>query len=77
MTCDVCGNEKFRDAMSDETFNVNGQLIVVEKIPSQICERCGEANFSAHVAEAVRKLVNGPHQPTRVVRAEVLEYRAA
>jgi HTH-type transcriptional regulator / antitoxin MqsA len=52
-------------------------VTVVEGIPAQVCERCGEPTFSADVAEHVRRLVHEPHQPVRVVSAEVLAYRAA
>jgi HTH-type transcriptional regulator/antitoxin MqsA len=77
MTCNVCGNESFHPAAVSETFKENSGLVVVENIPASVCDRCGETNFSAEVAEAVRRLVNGPHQATRVIQAEVLEYRAA
>ncbi len=77
MTCDVCGRSDFRDDRIVETFSVGGKLFVVEAIPAQICNRCGEVSLSAHVAEEVRQLVHGPHRPERVVEAEVLLYRAA
>lgn len=77
MICENCGNQTFRPGTSDETFTVAGRLFVVEDIPAQICVRCGAPSFAADVAEKVRKLIHEPHQPARVIQAEVLEYHAA
>jgi HTH-type transcriptional regulator / antitoxin MqsA len=77
MICDVCGCDKFRVESVNETFRVEDRVFVVENIPAQVCERCGEAIFAADVAEQVRRLIHGPHQPIRVLSAEVLSYRAA
>jgi HTH-type transcriptional regulator / antitoxin MqsA len=77
MKCQVCGGEKFRVAQVTETFRVNERLFVVEGIPADVCEHCGEALFGAGVAEQVRRLVQGPHETLRVLRAEVVAFRAA
>lgn len=77
MTCNVCGCEEFLLERVTETFRVEDRLFVVENIPAHVCARCGEAVFVADVAEQVRVLINGPHQPTRILNAEVLTYRAA
>ena len=77
MICDVCGCEEFQSEHVSETFRVADRVFVVENIPADVCNRCGEPRFSASVAEQVRELVSGPHQPTRVISAEGLSYRAA
>ena len=77
MICNVCGCEEFRAEHVSETFHVEDRVYVVENIPADVCTRCGEPVFSASVAEQVRQVINGPHQPTRVIKAEVLSYRAA
>lgn len=77
MICDVCGNGTFRNETTAESFVVGGRIVLVEDIPARICERCGAANFSAEVAERVRRLVNEPHVPSRRIEAEVREYSAA
>lgn len=77
MICDVCGCNRFRAESVSDTFRVEDRVFVVENIPAQVCERCGEAVFAADVAEHVRRLIHGPHQPIRVLSAEVLAYRSA
>lgn len=77
MNCKVCGNNSFHDEAVSETFTINSRVIVIEDIPSNICDRCGASNFSAEVAERVRRLVREPHGMARKIEAEILEYTAA
>ena len=50
---------------------------MVEGIPIEVCDQCGEAIFAAEIAEQVRRLVQGPHETLRELRAEVVVFRAA
>jgi YgiT-type zinc finger domain-containing protein len=77
MICEVCGCDRFRTENVSDTFRVEDRVFVVEDIPAQVCERCGEATFAADVAEHVRQMIHGPHQPIRILSTEVLAYRAA
>jgi HTH-type transcriptional regulator / antitoxin MqsA len=77
MICIVCGCEEFRPERVTDTFHCDDRVYIVENIPADVCSRCGEPVFEARVADQVRQLINGPHQPTRVIKAEVLSYRAA
>ena len=77
MICDVCGSHGFRNETVSETFRIGDEVFVVEGVPAEVCERCGEATFSAAVAEQVRRLVREPHEAVRILRAEVLDFRAA
>lgn len=37
--CHVCGSEKAEIKTVDQTFRVNGELVLVEQIPAQVCCR--------------------------------------
>jgi HTH-type transcriptional regulator/antitoxin MqsA len=77
MTCEVCDNTTFHAARVSQGYNVDGRLCWVEDIPAEICDRCGEANFTAEIAESLRKLVRAPNRAGRLVQAEVLHFQAA
>ncbi len=77
MTCDVCGNTSFHPANVSKAFNVDGRLFWVEDIPAEVCDRCGEENFTAEIAESLRRLVRAPDRAGRIVEAEVLHFHAA
>ncbi len=68
--CHVCGNDAARVEFVSEVFNIEGRRVLVEHIPAQVCERCGEAAFSREATESVRRLVHGA-PPARTVPLEV------
>ena len=77
MKCQVCGRDAFRIAQVTETFRVDERLFVVEGIPAEVCEHCGEPIFAADTAERIRRLIHGPHETLRELRAEVVAFSAA
>jgi YgiT-type zinc finger domain-containing protein len=69
--CHVCGGTAAREDLVSEVFTVDGRRALVERIPAQVCERCGEATFSRVTTEKVRRLVHGEGQPVRTVALDV------
>src|SRR5207253_9233457 len=43
--CHVCGGTASREDFVNEVFTIEGRRVLVEHIPADICERCGEATF--------------------------------
>jgi HTH-type transcriptional regulator / antitoxin MqsA len=72
--CHLCGNTAARADFVSEVFTVKGKPVLVERIPAQVCERCGEATFSRETTEKVRRLVHGGGQPVRTVPLEVFAF---
>ena len=69
--CQVCGNKVARAELVSEVFMVEGRRVLVEHIPAQVCQHCGEATFSRETAEKVRQLVHSEARPVRTVPLEV------
>ena len=61
-SCSACGSAERRDEAVDEVFNVNGDYVLVARVPSTVCLRCGERSGSAErprtYIEKVRLLVH-------------------
>lgn len=57
--CHVCGSTAAKNEFVSEVFTIDGRRVLVEHIPAQVCERCGEAAFSRETTEKVRRLVHG------------------
>ena len=68
--CHVCGNTAARNEFVSEVFTVNGRRVLVEHIPAQVCERCGEPTFSRETTERVRQLVHEA-RPAKTVPLDV------
>ena len=57
--CHICGNTAARNEFVSEVFTIDDRRVLVEHIPAQICERCGEPTLSRETTEKVRRLVHG------------------
>ncbi len=68
--CQVCGNTAARNEFVSEVFTIDGRPVLVEHIPAQICERCGEPTFSRETTERVRQLVHEA-RPVKTVPLDV------
>lgn len=71
--CHVCGSEAARNEFVSEVLEVDGQRVLVNHIPAQVCTRCGEAAFSRETTERIRLLVHGAGRPVRTVPLDVFE----
>src|SRR3989337_2085976 len=70
--CHVCGNTSARSGFVSEVFTLEGERrALVEHIPAQVCERCGEATFSRETTEKIRRLVHGAGRPFKTVPLDV------
>lgn len=69
----VCGNQAARNELVSEVLDVDGQRVLVENIPAQVCVRCGEAAFSRETTERIRLLVHGAGRPVRTIPLDVFE----
>jgi HTH-type transcriptional regulator/antitoxin MqsA len=64
--CHVCSGTAARNEFVSEVFTINGRRVLVEHIPAQVCERCGEPIFSRETTERVRRLVHEARQAKTV-----------
>jgi HTH-type transcriptional regulator/antitoxin MqsA len=69
-SCQVCGGTAARNEFVSEVFTVDGRRVLVEHIPAQVCERCGEPTFSRQTTERVRRLVHEA-RPAKTVSLDV------
>ena len=72
--CHVCGSTRAHEELISEVFYINGKPVLVEIIPAQVCERCGEQIFSKETADKVRLLVHSPVKPKKSVKVDVSTY---
>ena len=68
--CHVCGSTAAKSEFVSEVFTIEGRRVLVEHIPAQVCERCGEATFSRETTESIRLLVHSA-RPAKTVPLDV------
>jgi len=68
--CHVCGGSAAKSDFVSEVFTIEDRRVLVEHIPAQVCERCGEATFSRETTEKIRRLVHDA-RPAKTVPLDV------
>jgi YgiT-type zinc finger domain-containing protein len=68
MNCIVCHHGQTRPGTTTVTFHRDGQTVVVNEVPAEICENCGKA----YVAEDVTQQVLEIAAEARRAQAQVL-----
>ncbi len=72
--CHVCNSTKAHAKLVSDVFIIDGKPILVEGIPAQVCDYCGEAVFSRETTEEVRRMVHGESHPDRSIQMEVFAF---
>jgi YgiT-type zinc finger domain-containing protein len=75
--CELCRSTDLQDGFVQEVFNIDGKLVLIERIPARVCPHCGEETFSRETTETVRRLVHGEVEPVRSVSLDVFSYPQA
>ena len=73
-TCAVCHAKESRDELVAELFQIDGQYVLVDRIPAVVCARCGEESFSRDTTEKIRLLVHGQAESTKSITMPVFEF---
>ena len=73
-TCAVCHAKECRDELMTELFQLDGQYVLVEGIPADVCARCGEESFSSGTTEKIRLLVHSRAESTNSIAMPVFEF---
>ena len=72
--CNVCNAEESHIEFVEEVFKVDGRYVLVGRVPSTVCQRCGERSFSRETTERVRLMVHGQSSAAKSVPMQVYEY---
>ncbi len=53
--CNFCGNKNFLEKQVQYIYRHNGQFLVVNNVPCEECEYCGEQYYKASVLKKIEK----------------------
>lgn len=51
--CTFCGNKNFHKTTTQYTYKRDGHFMIVEDVPCEQCDYCGEQYFSAQVLRQI------------------------
>lgn len=70
-TCNFCGNKDFREKHVQYIYKHEDQFLVVNNVPCEECEYCGEQYFKAEVLKKIEKEFREIYYSGKKVRREV------
>ena len=73
-SCPVCNSSQSRVELVEEAFKIDGRHILVDHVPSEICQHCGERSFSRETTEKVRRMVHSGAKPLKSMPIPVYEF---
>lgn len=73
MKCDLCGGKVSHQSTS-YTLLYEGHWIIVENVPADVCQQCGEKLFAPETVEHLQKIIWGHRKPAKKIETPVYEY---
>ena len=67
--CSFCGQKTARLHLKNHTFGHGARLLVIENVPTYVCDNCRESYLTAETSRAIDEVLAHPDQHT--VRREV------
>ena len=74
MSCDVCTAGERRPRLIRYSLSMADRLILVDHVPAEVCDRCGEVTLSPDVVERLQQTVWQREPPARFVETPVYEF---
>lgn len=69
--CHFCGNKNFKNAKVQYTYKHNDKHLIVDDVPCEQCEYCGEQYFKASVLKQIEKEFNAIYLHGKKVKKEL------
>jgi YgiT-type zinc finger domain-containing protein len=74
MKCMICKNGDTAPGVATVTMERDRSLVVIRKVPAEVCQECGEYYLDKRAAERV--LAIGEEAARRNVETEIIAYAA-
>ena len=76
MKCDICGGTRQKSLISYNIF-YQGKPIIVENVPADVCQQCGEQYFDPTTVEVLQNVVWSQKKPKRTIETPVFDLLTA
>jgi HTH-type transcriptional regulator / antitoxin MqsA len=76
MRCVFCGGATTKMCVTF-SYEEEGKYFLVENVPAEVCERCGEKTYSPEVTDELLKFAKKQFTPVRKVEVPVFDFAAS
>jgi YgiT-type zinc finger domain-containing protein len=71
MMCEFCGGQTVQRRMTKQHW-FHKQLYVIEDVPAEVCQECGERYFHAQVLDRIDQILQSEHVVKARLQVEVV-----
>jgi YgiT-type zinc finger domain-containing protein len=69
--CNFCGNKNFKNKKVQYFYKHNSKFLIVNNVPCEECEFCGEQYFEAEVLKKIEKEFNDIYSLGKKAKSEM------
>ena len=69
--CSFCGNKNYIDKKVQYIYRFNNRFLVINNVPCEECEYCGEQYFKANILKKIEKEFNDIYLSGKKVKIEI------
>lgn len=69
--CSFCGNRNVREAVVQYVYRRDGRFLIVNNVPCEKCEYCGEQYFRADTLKRIEREFDAVHLRGKRASAEI------
>ena len=73
MNCVFCGNKVIRKNVNF-IYEEGNKYIIVEKVPAEVCTKCGEKTYSPEVTDELLRFAKDEFPPEKIVEVPVFNF---
>ena len=73
MRCVFCGGE-MKKMLVTFSYEEEGRYFLVEHVPAEVCERCGEKTYSPKVTDELLKFAQDTFKPVKKLEVPVFDF---
>ena len=70
--CHFCGNKNFIESKVQYTYRRDNKYIIVDEIPCEQCEYCGEQYFKASILKNIEKEFDEIHSGGKIIKNKIV-----
>ena len=70
--CHFCGNKHFKKSKTQYTYKHDNKFIIIDDVPCEQCEYCGEKYFEATVLKKIETEFNAIHSKSKKAEREII-----
>ena len=70
--CHFCGNKNFKESKVQYTYRRDNRYIIVDEVPCEQCEFCGEQYFEASVLKNIEIEFDEIHSKGKSIKNKVV-----